>query len=193
MADDRATAVDLANPPKGCRFERTPGGFVLSASARSWAAALMIPFAVAWWSFLLFFVGAVVFGMVEGSETETSEEGGMPVLFVMLFLTPFFVAGLFMIGQILMSLFGRVVVTVDRSQAQIFTGLAGIGRRKRCDWDGVARVVDMSPRMPIPVPMPMGGGITLEGSQRIVFGRVLNESRSYFVTEALKQMLAERR
>jgi hypothetical protein len=195
-AASQESQVDLDDPPPGCRFEWRPSGFTVSGSTRSWLALMLIPFAIGWWSFLSFFVGAILMGKInnsgEGAAEEAAEGSGLPVAFMLLFMTPFFAAGLGMIAQVLVLLFGRTEVTVEGNEACVFTGFGLIGRRKRFDWGGVTRIQEQTPPTSMPMQMPMSGGIVLEGKDRIVLGRLLNESRRYFVAAALKRMLVER-
>jgi len=198
-------AVDLDDPPAGCSFQRTPDGFTVVASTRSWGAFAIVPFAVAWNSFIAFAFTSVLWSMTHAEEAANGTEGaepadgasGMPpfaVLFIALFMLPFVAAGLMMIGMALMMICGQVRVSVERGQGEIFTGVFGLGRHKRFDWDSIQRVADadLSAMMPMPVSMPGSSRIVLEGQRRVTFGKLLNGERSYFVAAALRQMVAER-
>lgn len=90
-------------------------------------------FAVAWWSFLIVFVGVGIYGMF-GSEAAEGEHGKAATfggIFMLLFMTPFFLAGFGMLFGILWPLFGRTQFACDGMECTYRASLFGIGRTRR--------------------------------------------------------------
>jgi hypothetical protein len=61
-------------------------------------------------------------------------------IFLWLFLTPFIVIGLAMIGAFLSSLAGRTEVRIGNSEGVIFTGIGPLGWRRRVPLQGIKDV-----------------------------------------------------
>lgn len=156
-------------PPEGTRVavDQTAGGISIRLPPRGFGAdtVFLTAFAIAWWSFLLTFVGVGGLGPARHGEgdapppgrgtekpppsaapagapgdkrpAEDTRRNGLPVpkgvfpVFILLFLTPFFLAGFAMIGGILWPLFGRVEVSVDGQECAHRASLFGLGRTHR--------------------------------------------------------------
>lgn len=124
----------------------------------SFGLVFLVAFAIGWWSFLLFFVGGVLsIGNGAGNAQQASiehattlqaepEDAPRPASqsqpanhrmdkvfpwFMLLFLTPFFLAGLAMIGGVLWPLFGRSEVRLDDFECRYRASLFGLGRTLR--------------------------------------------------------------
>ena len=114
-------------PPHGTRVVLEDYGDSLSVrfppTGFSVGILFLMFFAIAWWSFLIVFV---VMGVV-GSAVM----GGLPGLFMLLFLTPFFAVGIGMLFGILWPFFGRTTVRLDRRECTCKSSLFGIGRTHR--------------------------------------------------------------
>jgi len=152
------------DPPEGTKIEveEHVGAVALRLPPRGFGAdtVFLTAFAIAWWSFLLMFVGVGVMGFARDrdrpaaapaekssepaaperkapAEKEAPRKEGLPVpekifpVFILLFLTPFFAAGLAMLGGILWPLFGRVEVSVDGAECSHRASLFGLGRTRR--------------------------------------------------------------
>jgi hypothetical protein len=134
-----------------------PAGF-------QWGLVFLIFFAIAWWSFLLTFIGIGAAGFMDksvspqhqsapenagtGPEAEAPPARTAPTpgdiehtagtvfsVFALLFLTPFFLAGIAMIFAILWPLFGRVEVRIEGRECLYRSSLFGIGRTRRAGRD----------------------------------------------------------
>ena len=103
-----AAAVQIpepASPPADTRIqiENNVNQFVVRfpPTGFQWPLIFLIAFAVGWWSFLAAFCGM---GITKAG------------LFLCLFMTPFFVAGIAMLFGILWPIFGRVTITLAAAQ-----------------------------------------------------------------------------
>jgi hypothetical protein len=197
----------LANPPPGCAFRRTAAGFEVEASTRGWQAVMLIPFALAWNAFLVNFFGGFLGGLLSAvgeaqqgaEEAAPADDGGEGmaigfVIFICLFMVPFVVVGLGMIGAALMSLLGTVRVSVDRGQGRVFAGIGRLGRSRKFDWEAVRKLVPIRPPgqpMP-PIGIPGLGAFRIDADRKVKVGRMLTQERGQFMVGALRAMLAER-
>jgi hypothetical protein len=172
--------IDLTRPPPGAWFERTPGGFEVGATARSPSAYFLLPFMVVWSGFSL--------GGIYGTQLV---EGRFDP-FRTLFGVPFLLGTGFLGSQVLMSVWGKVVVRVEGKEGSVFTGVGNVGRTRRFNWKEMKTA-----RLSQGTTHGKRGSrtyeqITLEGQDRIDFGSALTTSRQHFVLAALKQMQARR-
>lgn len=169
-------AVDFNNPPRGVWFEQTFEGFVIGATTRSALGCFLVPFMCVW------------SGGSLGGIYGTQIMNGKFDLFQSLFGIPFLIGTIIFGSLALMSVIGRVVLTVDRDSGSIFTGVGRIGYTKRFEWKDVTHVYEESKR-------GSKGSVTkqivLEGKERITFGSMLSDERRYFMLQVLKKMLAK--
>jgi hypothetical protein len=113
-------------------------------------------------------------------------------LFLWIFLTPFIVIGLVMIGAFLSCLAGRTEVRINNANGVVFTGIGALGYRRRFDATAVkdVRISDQQWRdsdgdrrrktcMVID---------TREGKQ-VKLGSMLTEERRKFLAGALRKVL----
>ncbi len=142
---DLGTSKEIRIPPMGFHF----------------AQLFLMAFAVTWWSFLLTFVGVGSFlgnednqvaatqpattptmdevgptaGHQPDSEHEDASLGGFPrkfmIIFLALFLTPFFMAGFFLLGSIFWPLFGRTRIQLSGMECSYRSSLFGLGWTRR--------------------------------------------------------------
>lgn len=94
-----------------------------------WALIFGIFFALAWWSFLAFFIGFAFMGWRQAESIPQELAWGLPCM--VLFMMPFFIAGLAMIYGILAPLFGRTQIQVDGLECTYRSTLFGWGRTRR--------------------------------------------------------------
>jgi len=173
-----ARTVDLNQPPAGVWFEREMAGFTIGSTTRSAAAFFLVPFMCVWSGFSL--------GGIYGSQIINGQFN----LFLSLFGIPF-VIGTLVFGSIaLMTVCGRVVVSVDRDDGQVFQGVGPLGWRKRFQWSDIRTVEEVA--LGYRYSGQNGPAIALIGTTRLKFGSMLRDSRRFFVLQALRQMLAER-
>ncbi len=168
----------LENPPDGTLFERTPGGFRVSASTKSPGAAGLVLFLI------LFSGGALI----------------TPVLFLMhgnefhpfIILIPAFllaVSGIFW-ALALMMLGGKVMAEVDGDAGRLFVGVGSFGRRKSFKWSDISGFRQQDAKWH--GPGCSGMMIAAEGNRKLEFGRMLDGRRRLYLLGVLRKMLDER-
>ncbi len=179
-AVDAATLdAALAQPPPGVTFQETARGFTLWATTRSPVAFFLVPFMLVWSGGSL----GGIFGTqwVQGKFHPMMSLVGLPFLIGTVFLGAF----------TLMSICGHVSLRVEDGQGEVFTGVGPVGRRKPFRWDEVTNVQEAA------TSYSKNGrpslAIQLDGpAKRVSFGTGLNETRRYFVLQALRRMLTRR-
>ncbi len=167
-------AVDFNSPPRGVWFEQTFDGFVIGATTRSALGCFLVPFMCVWSGGSL--------GGIYGSQIMS---GKFDIL-LSLFGIPFLIGTLIFGSFALMSVLGRVVLTVNRENGSIFTGVGKIGLTKRFEWKDVTCVYEEAKRGS---KGSVSKSIVLEGKERISFGSMLSDNRRYFMLQVLKKML----
>src|SRR5215472_5110189 len=110
---------ELDHAPRGVRFSRESDGFSVAATTRSPVAFLMVPFMSVWTA------GSI--GGIYGTQIASGEFS----LGMSLFGLPFLIFGALFWGFALMAIAGRVRVRVRGDEGEIFTGVGGIGIRRR--------------------------------------------------------------
>ena len=105
---------------------------------------------------------------------------------ISLFGIPFIVGSVFILTLALMSVCGKVEVTVSGGETTVFSGVGSLGWRRRLDWTDVATIEEGPARSACG--SGHGLGIIMEGSTRLSFGSGLNEKRHYFLLQGLKYL-----
>jgi Zn finger protein HypA/HybF involved in hydrogenase expression len=170
----------LQNPPRGTWFRQEVDRVVVGASTRSPIAFFLVPFMCVWSGFSL--------GGIYGTQIISGEFS----LVMSLFGLPFLLASILFWGLALMTICGKVEVSIGQ-ESSIFVGIGGLGWTRYFDWFAVRNIQEA----PNPMQCYGGGygafygGIFLEGPQRIRFGAGINEQRRYFLLHALKYLKAE--
>ena len=101
-----------------------------------------------------------------------------------LFGIPFLIGTLFLGSAAIMSLFGRVDVSVVDNQGTVFVGVGPFGWTRRFDWSEITRIEeDLSSNASANNNRVV---ISLVGKTRLKFGSMLNESRRYYILQGLK-------
>jgi hypothetical protein len=118
-----------SEPPSGAWYLETgPRTFEIGATTRSPIAFFLVPFMCVWSGFSL--------GGIYGTQFSKGHFN----LGQSLFGIPF-ILGTLLFGSIaVMSVCGKVTVTVDGDDGIIFTGVGPIGWRRRFNWRGVASI-----------------------------------------------------
>jgi hypothetical protein len=168
----------LRNPPPGAWFKREMGQVIVGASTRSPVAFFLIPFMCVWSG------GSV--GGIYGSQLAKGEFN----LTMSLFGIPFILFSLLFWTFALMSVFGKVEVTLGKPSS-VFVGIGRLGWTRKFDWHAMKTVREDIALMTYPGSHQ--AGIVLEGTERVKFGTGLNDKRRYFMLNALKQLKAEHR
>ena len=144
--------VDLHNPPPGAWYRNDGSGTTVGATHRSLGAAFgLLAFSLFWNGIVSLFVSFAVAGTLKNLGIPlphwfpTPEMNGGPMsvgmtVFLWLFLTPFIVIGLVMIGAFFSCLAGRTEVRIHNSDGVVFTGIGALGWRRRFDARAVKEV-----------------------------------------------------
>jgi hypothetical protein len=178
VAGEEADTVDLESPPAGAWFQREMSGFVVGATTRSPAAFFLVPFMCFWSGFSL--------GGIYGSQIINGQLNP----FLCLFGIPF-VLGTLVFGSLaVMTVCGKIVVSVDRDEGKLFMGVGSIGWTRRFAWSSVKRVEEQP--LGYRYSGQNGPALALVGDTRLKFGSMLRDARRYFMLQALRRMLAER-
>ncbi len=167
QAEERkAIALAQGDPPRGCAVRDYGDRVTLRASARSLGGAAGLAFFAIFWNgivgvFLAILISSIMahlgvtipawFPTPIGNSGSGSGSGGggggnsnMPLgmtIFMALFLTPFVLIGLTVIGALLVTLAGRVEVRLRGPGGEVFTGVGPIGWKRRFDADAVEAVL----------------------------------------------------
>ena len=174
--------IDATRPPAGAWF-RTEGEVTkFGATTRSWFALFLIPFSLVWIGGVASFTAFAIVSAITG---------GGPALFLLVFMLPFWIGAAFLAANLAMFTAGKVEVTIHGLDAEVFTGVGSIGRRKKFNLSEVNRVVEAQSNYRTPV-SGYGTGIAAEGSRRVVFGTMLSNERRYYVAGVLRAIIEGR-
>jgi hypothetical protein len=168
---------DKNNPPNGAWIEQGYETMTLGATTRSWMALFIVPFMLVWSGGSL--------GGIYG--TQIMEGNFNP--FTSLFGIPFLIGTIFLGSYALMTVFGKVEITLNTEGGKIFTGIGVIGWTKRFIWSDISTIREE-------VSYSSKGNATksilLEGKTRLDFGSMLSEERRYYILKSLQQILAKK-
>jgi hypothetical protein len=176
LAEGHAKDVDLSNPPPGAWYQKLFDDWEVGASTRSGEALFLIPFICAWSGFSI--------GGIYGSQIVHGKFN----LGMSLFGIPFVVGTFALLGRAAMCICGKVTIYVNGGEATLFSGVIGIGRRKRFVWADISSVKQESKQGSKGHTQKH---IVLEGPTRskIRFGSILNADRTDFFCDALRAKL----
>ena len=144
--------IDLNNPPAGAWHISDGTGSVIGATHRSLGAAIgALVFSLFWNGIVSVFVLVALAGTLRNLGIPlphwfpAPNMNGSPMsvgmtIFLWLFLTPFIVIGLVMIGAFLSSIGGRTEVRMNNAEGVVFTGIGTVGYRRRFDASAVKEV-----------------------------------------------------
>ena len=201
---EMAGDVDLNHPPAGAWYTSEGMGPVIGATHRSLGAALgALAISLFWNGIVSVFVLVALAGTLRNLGITlphwfpAPNMNGAPMgvgmtIFLWIFLTPFIVIGLIMIGAFLSSLGGRTEVRVNNAEGVVFTGIGALGYRRRFDASAVndVRLDDRQWRN-------SNGNLqqktcivieTREGKQ-VKLGSMLTPERRKFVAGAVRKVL----
>lgn len=145
-------ALDLNNPPAGAWYRNEGIGPVIGATHRSLGTAMgALAFSLFWNGIVSVFVliaaastlrhlGIAVPDWFPAPVMNGSPMGLGMTIFLWIFLTPFILIGLVMIGAFLSALGGRTEVRMGHAEGVVFTGIGALGYRRRFDASGVKEV-----------------------------------------------------
>lgn len=169
--------VDLNSPPSGAWYTPTGDGFTAGASTRSWMALFIVPFTCVW-------SGGSMTGIYGTQIMKGHFNLGMS-----LFGLPFLIGSIFLVSWCVMSVAGKVTVSVHGDRLAIFTGVGPFG---------VTRTATLSDFKSVREDFGYGSMnsnrasrvIRLEGNRAMAFGSMLSNERRYFLVGALKTALS---
>lgn len=170
-------SFDISKPIQGTWYRKEMNHIVIGASTRSPLAFVLVPFMLVWTS------GAL--GGIYGTQIINGEFN----LLISLFGIPFIIGAVIFWRLAIMSIWGRVELKLDRMGGQIFTGVGKIGKTQKFDWADISTIKE------IQFNYSRRGNITseivLEGLKQIKFAKGVNESRRYYMLQALKSIFAK--
>lgn len=159
QAEERkAIALAQGDPPRGCAIRDYGDRVTLRASARSLGGAAGLLFFAVFWNGIVSIFLVVVFSSFMAHLGVTlpawfptpigGSSGGsnsnMPLgmtIFMALFLTPFVLIGLTVIGALFITIAGRVEVRLRGPDGIVFTGVGPFGWKRRFNADGVEAIL----------------------------------------------------
>ncbi|MEQ8317495.1 MAG: hypothetical protein RIE77_07900 [Phycisphaerales bacterium] len=203
----KAVALAQGEPPRGCAIRDFGDRVVLRASARSLAGAAGLAFFAIFWNgivsiFLVIMVASFLHhaGITLPAWFPTPFGGGgggggsnqnMPLgmtIFMALFLTPFVLVGVTMIGALLVTIIGRVEVRLRGPDGIVFTGVGPVGWKRRFEADTVEAVLLTD--ADIEENGKKKRAIAIEtGKKTIKFASLLPDQRRLWLGGVLKTML----
>jgi hypothetical protein len=200
------TDVDASRPPDGTWFQRDGRGTVIGASHRSLGQAFgLLLFTLFWNGIVSVFVLLALGSTLQHLGVSVPHWFPAPVmngksiplgmtLFLWLFLTPFILIGLAMLGAFLSCLAGRTELQIQGNQCVLFTGIGALGWRKRFSTSDVkdVRIEDRRWRD--------NDGDARRNTQIVIetrdkpikLGSMLNKERRGFIAGCLKKELVRR-
>lgn len=188
--------ADASQPPAGCRVEDWGSGVRYEASCRSIPAAIGTGiFATFWngvtWTILLNFLSGAT-TQSTGSSPQTTPAEHDPagtqagLAFAFLFMIPFVAIGIGMAIGFIVSVFGKVVVTIEGDEGRVRTGVGVLSWTRRFDVGAVKAVtLGQTSYLVNNQHKPL---IVIEGAKTLKFGSGLSDRRRKW----LAAMLAER-
>jgi hypothetical protein len=177
LDNDIYDGFDINNPPKGTWIRRELNQLVIGATTRSPIAFFIVPFMVVWSG------GSI--GGIYGSQIINGEFNPLMSLFGI----PFLIGSIIFWSFALMSIWGKVEVTLDKFGGKTFTGVGSIGLTKTFTWDEISTIKENQSNLRYPG--SQGGEIQLEGKKRISFGMGVKESRRFYLFRALKNIMGK--
>lgn len=189
-------------PPRGtwCQDD----GLTIRIGARcGWPALrlFILGFAVIWngatWLFavvsFLALLAYVAPHLVPASLAPTSNSAQMPLLMAILFLvfiTPFVVIGVVMLGYALLLTFGRTEVRLRGPEGEVFTGIGALGRVRRFDAAAVRDVRIRRTGYKIQIVREHDQTeVVIDGKILIRFGASLSDDRQRYLAGVLRAVL----
>lgn len=196
--------VDFHRPPAGVTYSNDGRGTILCASHRSLGRALgLLAISLFWNGIVSVFVLLAVAGTLKQLgitlphwfPTPDMNGGPMSVgmtIFLWVFLTPFIVIGLAMIGGFLSCLGGRTEIWMHNAAGEVFTGIGPLGWRRRFDASAIKDVrIDDRRWRDSDGDRQRKTAIVIETrtGKLIKFGTMLTDERRNFVAAAVSQTL----
>lgn len=176
LVDTDYVPASFNRPPKGAWYRTSMNEIVIGATTRHPMAFFLVPFACVW-------SGGSMAG-IYGTQIKNGSFNWMMSLFGL----PFLVGSIFLISATLMAIFGKVEVRLRGRRGTIFVGIGSLGWKRAVNLDEVETITEegLAGRHS----GYQGMGIVLQGRTRLRFATNLNETRRYFVLNALRAIKA---
>lgn len=168
---------NIGDPPKGAWIRQGSNELIIGATTRSYMALFLVPFMIIWSGGSL--------GGIYGSQIMMGEFN----LMMSLFGIPFLLGSILFWSIALMTVVGKVEITLDHTDGKVFTGVGKIGYTKRFELSEIQTVRESQSSG------RRGSStysIALEGQRRITFGTLLNESRRYYLLKVLQKVVTDK-
>ena len=171
--DAASFPFELNQPPAGAWYQNDMQTIKLGASMRSPVAFFLVPFMLIWSGGSL--------GGIYGTQIVSQNFNLIQSLFGIPFLLGTLVLGFFT----LLTLFGKVELTIDRQGGKVFTGIGRLGKSKTFAWHEVKRI---HKSREVNSTRKQQGQIVIDAAQPIRFGLGLSQERRYYIFHALKKI-----
>ena len=168
-------SVDLASPPEGVRIERSLiSGVEIIYRRLSKVVFFLIPFTVLWsgLSLSMIYWSQIVAGRFD----KTTSMVGIP----------FLIGTMILVGIIILMLFGRWRIHVDRGECEIFIGVGRLGSRRRIRL-GADSTVSLGMSSLRVNNIPQRQVVICTGGQTLKFGATLPDPVRVFLAALLKK------
>ncbi len=196
--------VDPLAPPPGCSQRTDVEGVVVGASHRSLGMAAGLLFFTLFWNgilsvFMVIAYGSLLslLGVVPPSWIPPMNGQAMGwgmTVFMLLFLIPFELVGIVMVGALAMTVFGRTEVRLGQSEGVVFSGISRLGRRKRFALADVTNVIERTKRRrDSDGDVHSKTEIVIEAGHEVRFGSGIPDKRRHWLAGTLRALLLERR
>lgn len=196
--------VDFHRPPAGVWFSDDGRGVIVGATHRSLTgAAGLLAISLFWNGIVSVFVLVALAATLKNLHIALPDwfpapnMNGSPMgvgmtIFIWIFLTPFILVGLAMIGGFLSCLGGRTEVRMHNAAGEVFTGIGPLGYRRRFDASAIkdVRIEDRRWR-DSDGDRQRKTAIVIEtrAGRLIRFGTMLTEERRKFMAAAMRRAL----
>ncbi len=169
----------LHDTPDGTWYKSNFNGTTIGATTRSPVAFFLVPFMIIWSGGS---VGAIYGGQLISGEFDLTQS---------LFGIPFLLGSIFFWTFALMSIWGKVELTLNSKGGKVFTGIGNIGLVKRFMWEDIRTIKEKKSNLSYPG--SQRGNLVFEGKNRISFGLGVKEERRYYLFRAIKSLIHNNR
>jgi len=198
--------LDFTRPPDGAWHRDSGMGVVVGATHRALGTAAGLLAVSLFWNgivsvFVFFAINATLFVLhvprpawFPDAKMNGGTMGAGMTIFLWLFLTPFILIGLAMLGALLSALAGRTEVTIKNGEGIIYTGIGALGWRKRFNAQFVKQVRIEDKRWSDNRGRTRDSKqivIELQDGKPIRFGSMLREDRMKFVAAAIRHAVQQ--
>ena len=176
---DVEDGFNINQPPSGAWFIQEAEQIRMGATTRSPMAFFLVPFMVVW-------SGGSIGGLY-GSQLLKWDFDPLMSLFGI----PFLIGSIIFWSFTLMTIWGKVELTLNQAGGSVFTGVGTLGMTNTFTWDEVNTIKESGSYYRYPG--SQGSSLQIEGKKRISFGLGVNESRRYYLMRAFKTVLREKK